>query len=260
MSAPELVLLTLTRDRPGLLALCERWVRRMNLPTRSVDWLVVDDGIEPAKVTVGRTLRLGALADPLLAALEHPLLEPCGQMVLMVGDERWYHRDYAAMLCAAMVGAGAVGVDMVGQAPDRLYHWTRQTWREGLDKPSAVGLSRTGWVHTPRMADSVRVAATDARACGDTWTDLRLWGQRGMGQDGSGRRLFSRRRIVGDAGFLSMGMKGIPGTTWPAIPGTPGRRWQLDRPMTRLQEWVGLDDLRAYMETFGQPAESTGSA
>lgn len=112
MSKPELTLITLTGDRPEAFSLCERWMSRQSY-ARPVQWIIADDGREPAKCTLGQTvLRLEPMAGNsfcrnLRAVLDAGII--AGEKIAFIEDDDFYGRDWLDTVADTLDDAGVCG-------------------------------------------------------------------------------------------------------------------------------------------------------
>lgn len=190
-----MTLLTVTGDRRNAFALCERWMRRQ---TRPIDqWIVVDDGSEPTRCTMGQTvIRLDAPHNPnghsfcakFRAAINSGAI--IGDSLAFIEDDDWYAADYLETL------ANKLGdLDIAGESPALYYHvGQRGSWQH--ENMAHASLCQTA-ISRRLFPQLGHIAATGTR-----FIDLPLW-------QGSPvkRNLF--RPVNGKRSCI--GIKGMPG-------------------------------------------------
>jgi hypothetical protein len=127
LSATDISLITPTGDRPKGLALAERWMARQTYRGR-IQWIVVDDGVEPSRTTLGQECvrrphaedGRHTLCENLKAAL--PLVRH--DHVLVIEDDDWYPDTYLETMASLLAGP----YDLVGLGMTRKYHLAHQRW------------------------------------------------------------------------------------------------------------------------------------
>lgn len=228
-------IITPTRDRPYAFALCERWMRRQTLAWDQ--WLVIDDGDEPAVPTCGQqhirrapSAQRNTLPQNMLEALKHIR----GDRVVMVEDDEYYAPTY--------VEAVVRGLDMrplAGERHARYYNVQDRRWSEKTPNDTKhCSLARTGFrvELIPRMEQ----AATICLEQDIVFVDLYFWGERGpipriVHQNVSGQQA------------LSVGIKGMPGRGGLGSGHRPGALPHHDPHGTKLIEWIGRTDANVYL-------------
>ncbi len=229
----SLTLITPTSDRPRPFALCEKWMSRalQHYHGSNFQWIVVDDGVSPAKCTLGQQhIRLDAIADStesfrqnLLAALQ----EAKHEIILFIEDDDWYAEQYLAKMCKWMTN----DFDIVGETkaryyflPTQRYHFCRNSEHASLCQ-TGIRRSLRPWIikHLQRNK-------------GNPYIDIALWRE--------GRR--RGKYLLRPQTTLSVGMKGLPGKTGIGMGHRLSSRHQHDVEGEMLRQWVGKDDAALY--------------
>jgi len=226
-SSGDICLITCTRDRPLLFALCERWMRAQAWPGRA-QWIVVDDGDYPARATCGQKyVRMPpskgkmTLAGNLLAAL--PLAQ--AGAVLFVEDDDYYGPRYVGAMADLLREK-----ELVGQKCSPQYHLSEKKWRY-VDNPSHSPLSMTG-VAASRFAD-FRAACAFCGQHNDIYIDIRLWKS----------NIENRHLLQGDDAPLSVGIKGAAGRQGASGDHAVRSYANADPDFKKLREWAGADSM-----------------
>lgn len=163
-----LTVLTLTGDRPDAWALCERW---MTAQTRRPDqWLVIDDGREPARCTMGQdVLRLPCPDAPSgetfcakhIAAIDSGLIR--GDRVVYHEDDDWYAPHWLETMALGIRGHAIAGEGMA-----HYYHvGIRGIWRHANQGHASL-------CHTAIDASLLPTVRSIAET-GNKFIDLALW-------------------------------------------------------------------------------------
>ncbi len=101
----DVSLITPTGDRPAPFALCERWIYNQTF-SGSIQWIVVDDGHEPTRCTMGQhhvrrkpsAANVHTLADNLREGIKHVQAD----RVLIIEDDDYYRPSYVATMMKAL--------------------------------------------------------------------------------------------------------------------------------------------------------------
>lgn len=122
----NITLVTPTCDRPEAFTLCERWMARQTVPIHQ--WIVLDDGVTPAKCTMGQrhmrfndTRGKGSLANKLLKLMERSEVIT-GEAIAIIEDDDWYSKDYLEIATSRFKD-----YDMIGEGL-ALYYNVRKKW------------------------------------------------------------------------------------------------------------------------------------
>lgn len=219
-----ITVITPTADRPAAWPLAERWMARQTV--KPDQWIVADDGVAPAPLTMGQThIRRerketggASLAMNLLAAI--PAVR--GDVVVIMEDDDFYRANHIEVCATRLQNHRAVGCRWLNY-----YNLKMRAWRRM--KNSCAALCNTAF-----RADCLPMlerAAIDAMAAGIYHVDRLFWRQAGYGG------LHDQETVVG--------IKGMPGMQGIGIGHKPGAGWRQDRDGRVFREWLG-DDAGAY--------------
>lgn len=200
-----------------------------------VEWIVADDGREPACCTLGQTHLIRApAADPaasfranLLAALERAQ----GERILFIEDDDWYSADHLAQLVADLDEA-----EIAGEAGARYYHVGARRYHRCRNRRHA-SLCQTGI-----RASLVTWLLDVLRDRPTTFVDVLLW------REGA-RRV---RRKLRPASTTCVGIKGLPGRAGLGIGHRLDRRHAHDPNGDVLRDWLGAEDAAIYIEAMNR--------
>lgn len=189
-------------------------------------WIVVDDGLEHATLTMGQThikrkrVEEGprSLAMNLLAGL--PLVR--GDALLIFEDDDWYSPDHI-QVCMSRLHAG---IKATGSNWQRYHNVSNRHWIIMRNKGSAL-------CNTAILADLIPQLTQAAR-------DAYQTNRKGIDQ------LFWTRlpQTVTDCHDIDtvVGIKGLPGRKGIGMGHQPpDRRWTADPRLDKLREWIGAD-------------------
>lgn len=215
-----ITVITPTADRPAAWPLAERWMRHQTV--QPDQWIVADDGIAPAPLTMGQThVRRprketggASLAMNLLAAIPHVT----GDVVLIMEDDDYYRPDHIAVCVERLQKHRATGCTWLNYYNLRLRSWKRI-------RNSCAALCNTAM--SVDCLPMLERAAGDALAQGIYHVDRLFWQQ--VGKAG----LHQQETVIG-----IKGLDGMPGI---GIGHKPGPGWRPDPAGRKLQEWVGED-------------------
>lgn len=258
----DLTLITPTADQPTGIALAERYIARQTIyDTDRVQWIVSDDGLEPALLTMGqlhiyRTRPRNdpnytgwvSLAENLLAALPHVR----GRAVAIIEHDDRYPRKYLehalGRLFPTSGGGGGGGADLTGESVMRYYHvgqrryWTNRQFGSCLCQLTfkADHLHLFEWTIK-------RVMRTQAAKM----IDYQFWWyakRKGLKLDMEG--------LTGETsgGRGVVGIKGLPGRAGIGMGHRPagapnGVPWRDDPEAEVLRQWCG-DDAGNYLRFY----------
>lgn len=249
-----LTLITPTSDRPQGIALAKRWMaaQRLNRPL-AVNWLICDDGHEPADVTSPR------LPDDsqLQLTIDH-IRQPAGrpvplsfrgnvcaglcrvetERVAIWEDDDFYPPDWLQFL----IDQFDAGAELIGQARAKYYHLPTRRYRI-MKNHAHASLCQSAFVR--RISDWLDHRC---RTRGGTFIDLDLW---------------KRWRVPGTQAFLAdastvIGIKGLPGKSGIGIGHRLGDGNRFDADGSILRSWCG-DEAAAEYDRFrgdGMPSIS----
>lgn len=214
-------LITPTADQPLGMLLCERYMQRQTV--RWDQWIVADDGLEPARLTQGQQhIRRAreheggrSLAGNLLAALD----QVDGDVVLIIEHDDWYAPQHIAT-CIEQLRRG----DAVGSRWQRYYNVQARSWRLMRNVGSALCNTALRRESLPIL----RAAALAAFQRGSYGVDRIFW-------DAIGRRGY-----VHDVDTV-VGIKGLPGRAGLGMGHRPDSNWTADPELRQLRAWIGND-------------------
>ncbi|MEX0701166.1 MAG: glycosyltransferase [Planctomycetales bacterium] len=236
---PHVTLITPTADRPLAFSFCERWMRRaIGRFNEPVQWIVADDGREPALCTLGQTHLLRPPADDPATSfrgnLAAALAAAAGERILFIEDDDWYAADHLAQLVADLDEA-----EIAGQARAKYYHVAARRHHRCRNRRHA-SLCQTGVraALVPWLLDVLRDRPT-------TFVDVALWreGARGV------------RQKLRPASTTCVGIKGLPGRNGLGMGHRLDRRHAHDPQGEVLRDWIGPEDAAVY---FDEIAAATG--
>lgn len=215
-----ITVITPTADRPAAWPHAERWMARQTV--QPDQWIVADDGVEPAPLTMGQThIRRprketggASLGMNLLAAIPHVK----GDVVLIVEDDDAYRPDHIAVCVDRLRQHAAVGCVWLNYYNLRLRSWRRI-------RNACAALCNTAF--RAECLPMLEKAAHDAMAAGIYHVDRLFWRQAGPAG------LHDQETVIG-----IKGLDGMPGI---GIGHKPGRGWIADRHGNKLREWLGED-------------------
>ncbi len=235
-------LITATCDQPAGFALCERWMKAQTVPFSSMQWIVVDDGVDKyAKTTCGQTyirrvrppMASGAysICSNLLAAAH--LVR--GDYVLVIEHDDYYAPTHVERMVALLEER-----DIVGDDQQRYYHVGMRRWKQYQNRGAA--LCQTGFRRA--LLPTFVEVARECRKADVYGIDAALW-RRCMNGGEWIHALRHTRTVVG--------IKGLPGRRGLGVGHQVDRvaqRWKADPNLRKLEEWAGPDS-KAYAEFQG---------
>lgn len=237
---PLITVITPTGDRPEAFTLCERWMSQQTY-TGQIQWIVVDDGIEPTQCTMGqqyireRPIEKHSLCRNLRAAIPHVQ----GECVFVVEDDDYYAPHYVSTMVGRLHRS-----DLVGEFGAKYYYLRHKSFRHNHETENHASLCRTGM--TRAVLDTLTQCAQGSHPS----VDLRLW----RTWKGS---TFTWRDADGTQS-LCVGIKGVEGRQsrgW-----KPTHNAVRDAGLQTLRKWVGNDAAEFYrnMMKHSYGPESSG--
>lgn len=213
-----ITLITPTADRPEAFALCEKWIERQTVPFDQ--WIVVDDGVNPVRCTMGQThikrdrvFNGGeSLANNIIAAIPHVK----GDAVLIIEDDDWYAPNHIALSIDKLESHNAAGCRWMN------YYHLNHGWRR--IKNACSTLSNTAF--RADQLPNLDKAAKEAIRQGIYHIDRLFW--QAVGHDG----LHDDVTVIG--------MKGLPGMPGIGI-GHQNNGYRPDPERKILKKWIGED-------------------
>lgn len=234
-----LTLITFTRDRADCFGLCQRWMRAQDFQGPQ-QWLVVDDGDVPARLTMGQerirrapSAAVNTLPDNALAAVPHVRGEKC----LIIEDDDWYPSKYVSEMVRRLNTALAAG-----EIRARYYNVAERRWGVGGNTAHA-SLCRTAF--QKELLPHLERAAQACRATGDISVDLKFW-QYALSASPGKADLF-------EAPKLSVSIKGMPGRPGLGRSHRSGGLANADSDLAVLRSWVGAEVSDVYA-VFKRPS------
>ncbi len=231
--AYDLALITPTADQPTGIALCERWMAAQTVWGKlSIQWIVIDDGIEPATLTLGQThvrrerepecTGWQSLSRNVLTAI--PLVD--APYVAMIEHDDYYAPGHLEGLLARLTR----GSEVAGPSRLHYYHLARRVWRI-FDNANMPALCQLGM--RASMLPALQKTALECEAGRVKGLERGVW-QR------------ARRRAPMDVVSV-VGMKGLPGLRGGIGYGhRPDRLWRADPELVQLGKWVGPETVEVY--------------
>lgn len=223
-----LTLITPTCDQPTGIALCEQFVQRQTIYGRvPIQWIVVDDGIVPAKLTMCQ-IHVHREREPdcqpaqsfcrnLLAAI--PFVS--GDTIAFVEHDDHYKPAHLETICAQLNGSSL----LAGDDQQRYYHVGHRCWRLFQNRGASLCQTAMRRALLPRFGDAVRECLAASRI----HVDFTLWS-----------RTPDRERSLARTDTV-LGIKGLPGRPGLGVGHRPGPQWNRDPELTQLREWIGED-------------------
>jgi hypothetical protein len=224
-----LTIITPTCDQPTGIRLCEHFMQRQTIwGAVPIQWIVVDDGMEPAKLTMGQThvtrqreadcAPAQSLCRNLLAAI--PLID--GEIVAFVEHDDWYRPDHLEGMCKQL-GRSAL---LAGDDRQRYYNIAHRCWRIFQNKGASLCQTAMKASLLPRFERVVRECLASSRF----YIDFKLWMATPQTETSTVRT------------DSVLGIKGLPGRPGLGIGHRPtGLEWNRDPGLSQLRAWIGAD-------------------
>jgi glycosyltransferase involved in cell wall biosynthesis len=221
--------ITPTADQPTGIRLLESYMARQTI--QPDQWIVADDGKEPATLTMGQTHIITprkneggrSLATNILAGLE----AATGDVIVIMEHDDWYSSNHLETCLEGLREAEATGSKF-----QRYYNVHFRCWIVMINIGSALCNTAFLSKHKQKMEDAARLAFI--------------------------RNVYSLDRMFWD--YLPMnkvniheintvvGIKGLPGRAGLGLGHRPTkeRPWKYDKDLSKLREWIG-DDANNYI-------------
>ncbi len=224
----DVTLITCTGGRPEAFALCERWMARNLIRTFDgrlpdggpVQWIVVDDFLEPTQTTMGQeVLRpepFWSGQSTLCRNLQAAIPRVMGDKVFFIEDDDFYAPGYLMRMASRLDT-----FSIVGQHTARYYNLAYRRYRQ---------VGGGGWASLCQTAVRKSLLDSLAQICalGIKAIDVELW-HRNM----AGGCLFDAKEVVG--------IKGMPGRPGIGVGHRPPSHWSVDQDRSVLDSWIGAD-------------------
>lgn len=238
MKRPAISIVTPVHDRPRTWPVIERWMARaIDAYGGEVQWIVSDDGVEPAGCTLGQEHyhRIENWPGPIASFLRNVA---CGlerakhEYIFFIEDDDWHSRDYlinTQALFEEEVNGGLA--DCVGEGAAPYYYLPERKWfiHPNTDHAS---LCQTA-IRSELVPDTIRLA----HHCGVSHFDALIF------------RHIARRRFVKPSTEWTVGIKGLTPGTFIGAGHMPG--WypnQDGENYTLLRTWMGDEDAEFYLQ------------
>lgn len=219
-----ITLITPTADRPAAFALCERWVQSQTIQWDQ--WLVVDDGHEPVKCTLGqehiKRKRNGEGNLSLIGNILEAIPRVRGDRIVIVEDDDYYKPHHLADCIARLEHGPAAGSTWL-----YYYNIAVMGWRIIKNPGAALACTALRDDSLPLLEK----AANRAKEENSYHIDGNFWRMVG-------------HQYLHDA-VTVIGMKGLPGRKGLGV-GHKRDGWTDDIGTQRLRQWLG-EDAAAYL-------------
>lgn len=220
----KISVITPTADQPTGMFLAERYMRRQTL--QPDEWIVADDGVIPATLTMGqihlarpRTHEGGAsLASNILAGLE----KASGDVILIWEHDDWYAPNHIELAAERLIAHRATGC-----VTQRYYNVATRQWILMHN----VGSALCNTAFRRELAAKMKAGAERALAAGSYGLDRLFWDS----LQAADKDIHAIETVVG--------IKGLPGRKGLGMGHRPDKKrpWHDDPNMEKLEEWVGRD-------------------
>jgi glycosyltransferase involved in cell wall biosynthesis len=216
--------ITPTADQPLGMLLLERYMARQTV--QPDEWVVADDGVDPARLTMGQTHLVRkreheggrSLASNMLAAVSYAP----GDMVIVFEHDDWYAPNHIEVCVERLRRSPATGSKF-----QRYYNVEHRCWRRMLNVGSALCNTAFRAELVPNMIRAANRCMSDA----SYGLDRAFW------DSVSGGDVHEIDTVVG--------IKGLPGRPGLGMGHRPGDGWTADPEMAQLRDWIG-DDVENY--------------
>jgi hypothetical protein len=231
-----ITLLTPTADQWIGVNLMELYMRRQTVWGHvDIKWVVVDDGEEPANLSLGQVhirrerppAQTGARS--LCENLREGLLHVDGDALFLIEHDDWYHPEYLERALRQLAEPQAL---LAGDARQRYYHLPSMRYRLYLNRGAC--LCQTGM--KVEVLPTFRAVLDHCHVADSYGVDGMLWGK------------VSRQYWQLDAHDTVLGIKGLPGRPGLGVGHRPSRiGWKADPQGDQLRAWIGDGDAARYM-------------
>ena len=218
----KISVITPTADQPKGMALAEKYMARQTVQPH--EWIVADDGIEPAVLTMGQTHLVRpreheggkSLAQNVLAALEHVT----GDVVVIWEHDDWYHPEHLEVCRIRLEYAGATG-----SITQRYYNVEHRAYIVMRN----IGSALCNTAFHADLIDHMRKACRTAFDKNSIGVDRHFWDSLPTDE----KDVHAINTVVG--------IKGLPGRKGLGMGHRPDHRWRRDKDGATLIDWIGKD-------------------
>lgn len=216
--------ITPTADQPTGMALAERYMRRQTM--QPYEWIVSDDGIRHAQLTMGQTHIKRKRVDEGGASLASNVLSALnlvtGDVVLIWEHDDWYSKDHISNMIQRLANHKAAG-----SISQRYYNVRTRQWVTFRN----YGSSLCNTAFTADLIPKMQTAAMRCRAERSYCLDRYFWDS-----------IPDSLKNIDDSETV-IGMKGLPGRAGLGIGHRPSGRhpWKNDADLHKLKELIGDD-------------------
>ena len=232
-SRTKLTLLTITSDRQLAFSLLERYVSKQDY-SGDVQWIVVDDGVEPVTCTLGQDYyrrepcigQSKSYRGNFIDALSHV----AGEKVIVLEDDEWYAPSYLSIMARHLDD-----VELAGFGRTHSYNVRYRRYGQWNNMHFAF-MSQTGFRKTvvPELARIIQENDT-------LYPDVLLWKQP------SSKRVWDLDQVEER---ITLGIKGMPGKAGISDPHRPSWfSFRHDLDGSKLREFLG-DDAEIYLPFY----------
>lgn len=221
-------IITPTGYRHKAFAKCEEYVARQNYIKKggTYQWLVIDDGKEPIKTTMGQEYyhlkpqknKSKSICTNYAFALERVKYKN----IFFIEDDDWYRSTYIERTLDALKMW-----DLVGYWKNRYYNIHERKYYQNHNMGHS---SLCSSAITSNIIFDVHRIVIKLLGHGGVFIDLRLW------------RLGVKKKIIDDKSQV-VGIKGMPGRLGPThtLNGRRKNLYKADKDFAVLREWIGPD-------------------
>jgi glycosyltransferase involved in cell wall biosynthesis len=225
---PTFTLVTPTADQPTGIALCERFMAAQTIDVRQFQWIVVDDGVEPARLTMGQE-HIRRQREPeckpaqsFCRNLIEALPRVMGDWIVFIEHDDFYKPGHLELLAELTSQKGAL---IAGDGIQRYYNVIQRSYR--VFENYGACLCQTAIA--TKLRPNITKVIEGQLAKGKYGVDASLW-----------RDVQPAKWALKHAG-TALGIKGLPGRPGLGLghrPTTDGK-WRPDPALAMLRTWIG---------------------
>lgn len=225
---PALTVLTVTCDQPIGFALCEHYLARQTWPLEQVQWIVVDDGVEPITPTRGQEYHRrqrepgGTGVDSFCRNLLEGLSHVQGTHLAFFEHDDWYAPTHLEQLVQQLHDGPSLAA---GDDDQRYYNVATRQWRTWKNVGACLCQTMMRRAAVARLEEVIHGCLT-RQSYG---VDTTFW--RGVP---TSRRAIAKTHTV-------VGIKGLPGRAGLGFGHRPDEKWTADPSLEQLRRWIGRD-------------------